>query len=328
MVAWRVLPAGTPDSDWDACVRSLDGDNIFQSSSWARHKEDSGWSALRLLCGAPGQAQAALQCLRKTGPLRSTLLWCRGGPLGPTSAWEGLPQALREACPGPLYARVCSYRREDTESVRFLESQGWSRPVRSLDKNSTFFLDLSPSEEALLKNLSSNWGHNMRRGLKRCKARPWLSPDPRELESLYLSMEGYKGLSSQHRARELDSMLRRLGPSLILLRADDPDGRPMALRACAVLGEGAVDLLAAADEKGRRLYASYALLWELLRECRKRGVRRYDLGGADPDSAKGVYDFKKGTGASFTRTLGEWDLASPGFLRAPLSWAAGMKAGR
>ncbi|MEK7747362.1 MAG: peptidoglycan bridge formation glycyltransferase FemA/FemB family protein, partial [Elusimicrobiota bacterium] len=261
------------------------------------------------------------------GPLGASVLWCRGGPLGKPPAWGGLARALRDAVPGFLYARTCSYRREDAEAVAFLENDGWSRPVRSLDKNSTFFLDLSPSEGSLLKGLSSNWGHNLRRGLKRCKTRPWLSPDPRELESLYLSMEGYKGLSSQHRTRELDSMLRRLGSSLLLLRADGPDGRPAALRACAMLGEKAVDLLAASDEKGRRLYASYALLWELLRECRARGVREYDLGGADPDAAKGVYDFKKGTGASFTRTLGEWDLAAPGLLRAPLSWAAGWKGG-
>lgn len=348
MVGWRVLPEGTPDSEWDACVRSLDGRSIFQSSAWARHKEDSGWSALRLLRGAPGgglsppgtareektpradigSAQAALQCLRKALPLGGTLLWCRGGPLGKHPAWDGLAQALRDAAPGFLYARICSYRPEDAETVRFLESEGWNRPVRPLDRNATFLLDLSPPEDALLKGLSSNWGHNLRRGLKRCTVRPWLSPDPGEMESLYLSMEGYKGLASQHRAKELGSMLRRLDTALFLCRADDEDGGPMALRACAVLGDKAVDLLAAADEKGRKLYASYALLWEVLRECRRRGVREYELGGADPDTAKGVYDFKKGTGAAFTRTLGEWDMASPGFLRAPLSWAAGMKAGQ
>ena len=81
----------------------------------------------------------------------------------------------------------------------------------------------------------------------------------------------------------------------------------IALRGCGILGEKAWDLFAAAAPPARKVYASHALLWALTSECRERGVSRYDLSGIDPSSNKGVYDFKKGTGAYPLKYAGEWE---------------------
>jgi lipid II:glycine glycyltransferase (peptidoglycan interpeptide bridge formation enzyme) len=74
-------------------------------------------------------------------------------------------------------------------------------------------------------------------------------------------------------------------------------------------------LLAATTEIGRRLYASYALVWQLLQHCQKLGVIEYDFMGIDPKNNSGVYNFKKGTGAEFIEYLGEWDWATSNILR-------------
>jgi lipid II:glycine glycyltransferase (peptidoglycan interpeptide bridge formation enzyme) len=138
-------------------------------------------------------------------------------------------------------------------------------------------------------------------------------------------MEAAKGLRAQYGEEELASLLESLDGSIRLYRADDAKGAPIALRACAFQDGKAWDLLAASNEEGRRSYASYALLWSLLRDCAARGIQTYDLGGADPDKAKGVYDFKKGTGAKFIEYLGEWDWARPALARPFLSAIVGVQ---
>ena len=45
----------------------------------------------------------------------------------------------------------------------------------------------------------------------------------------------------------------------------------------------------------------------LMKQCAERGVRWYDMGGVDPVNNRGVYDFKKGTGARALEYLGEWE---------------------
>lgn len=322
MVTWRAFSGS--DADWDAALAALPGANAFQSSAWARHKADSGWRPARALADG-----AAAQALVKDLPGGTRLLWARGGPVGDPALWDaGLRAALAAAAGGAfVYGRVCSYREADAASVRALAAAGWERPATPLDRNMTYLLDLSPEPDALLAGLSTNWRHNLKRGMARAEASAWPEPDPAEMEKVYKAMESLKGLPPQHRAGELGSMVRALGGSMVLRRAV-VDGRTVALRACAVFGASAVDLLAAATEEARKVYASYACLWSLVLESRRLGAKTYDLGGADPAAAPGVADFKKGLGARLVETLGEWDYASPAVLRRPAGALIALKLGK
>lgn len=317
MVTWRLLPESYPDAAWDAILQGLPDGNPFQGSSWARHKENFGWRALRALAiGEDGAPLAATQFLAKRR-LGFTVLWARGGPLGGPELWDdGLRSVLRESGgSGPVYMRFCSYRPQNG-SVETLVKNGWQHPTKALNRNLTFLLELAPEEE-LRRGLSANWAHNLRRGLKRSRPRVWENPKPEDVIAVYRMMENYKGMHAQYRQEELGSLLKHFSSSWLLLRADDDAGNPIALRACATQDGKAWDLLAASSQAGRQSYASYALLWNLLQICRERGVKTYDLGGADPEKAKGVHDFKKGTGARELEYLGEWDWAWPGILRGP-----------
>ncbi len=323
MVAWAEFRGD--DSAWDAALARLPGANAFQSSAWARHKIDFGWRPVRAL--AEG---AALQALVKNLP-GSRVLWARGGPVGDPSLWnESLRETISRAAGGGLtYGRVCSYRENAAAAEASLAACGWARPARPLDRNRTYLLDLAREPEALMEGLSSNWRHNLKRGNARAAVADWPQPDPSEMEGVYRAMEALKNIPLQHRANELGSLSRALGPRLILKRAV-VDGKTVALRACALFADSAIDLLAAAAPQARKVYASYALLWALILEARRLGAKTYDLGGADPDAARGVADFKGGVGARPIATVGEWDFASPGLLRAPagalIAWKLGKSA--
>ena len=105
-------------------------------------------------------------------------------------------------------------------------------------------------------------------------------------------------------------MLDTFGDSIVVYRCLDQDGQILSIRGCVVLGEFAWDWLSATTEVGRKIYASYGLCWELLMHCREIGVKDYDLMGVDIDNNRGVYNFKKGTGAALQTYLGEWEWAT------------------
>jgi len=232
---------------------------------------------------------------------------------------------VRSAGRAWTYLRVCPYRSADARTDARLDELGWSRPTAPLDADTTLVLSLADGTDALRRGLTANWAHNLRRAEKRgAPPRPWVRPDVAELTAIYGALESFKGLPPQHTRAALASLVTRLGTHLLLYRADGPDGAPIALRAAAIQGDRAWDLLAASTPQARKSYATYALLWSLLAECAARGVRRYDLGGADPLRAKGVYDFKRGTGAAPERFLGERDWARPAVLRRPIGAAIGL----
>ena len=79
--------------------------------------------------------------------------------------------------------------------------------------------------------------------------------------------------------------------------------------------EIAWDYIAITTPAGRKNYASYAVFWALAESCFQLGMRRFDLGGIDPINNRGVYDFKKGTGATQIDYEGEWDTAKPLWFR-------------
>ena len=69
------------------------------------------------------------------------------------------------------------------------------------------------------------------------------------------------------------------------------------------------------SEPTRLRRISYAVFWMLAETCFQLGIKEFDLSGIDPVNNRGVYDFKKGTGADQIDFQGEWEIASPKILR-------------
>ncbi|MDC0256080.1 peptidoglycan bridge formation glycyltransferase FemA/FemB family protein [Bacteriovoracales bacterium] len=74
--------------------------------------------------------------------------------------------------------------------------------------------------------------------------------------------------------------------------------------------------LAATNEKGRDLFASFFMVFNLLNSLKSQDVKYFDFGGITPykESAKGVNRFKIGFGGEIKKSLGEFDLS-------PFNWS-------
>ncbi len=325
MVIWEKY-SGDP-AGWDEPVASLGG-GFYQSYGWGETRRVAGWQPLRLMAKREGRLVGAASILVKR-KLGAAVCWIPGGPVGAALTLDdGFRRVLAdELATRFVYCRISLLREAQPEEQTFLEGQRWQRPAVGRSSGLTMLYALSGDEPERLKRASGNWRHNLKRsGRHGLCVEHWASPDLAEMSALYREMEGLKSLPVQHSAAELAAMFQNLGDRIVVYRCLDADGRLLALRAAGLYGTTAWDLLAAAGEAARKVYASHATLWALLDHCQKLGMQHYDLSGVDPVGNKGVYDFKQGTGAHLVECLGEWEWASVPGMSVAVNWLVARKS--
>ncbi|WP_157223544.1 lipid II:glycine glycyltransferase FemX [Rhodovulum sp. PH10] len=326
---WVVVPArAAARAGWNAALEALPDGSPFQSDEWGAYRENLGGRSLRYAVPAAGGGFRAMCLLQlRRFPDRTGIACCIGGPVGDVSAWSDLPAAiLRSQNLSRLYVRFRCDRPREAADVVFLRRHGWQPPAVDTGLCLSLALDLSTGPEALLAGLDRRWRRNLRHaqeaGLTVARVK---NPDAGEVRALFAEMEGRKHLPSLFSQARLAALFRHAGPRLSFLECRDGAGRLVAVRGAATVGDRACDYLAASSPEGRRLCASYLLLWEQLARCRRAGVVHYDLGGIDPWKNPGGHQFKRQTGAREVEYLGEWDFATSPALRATANWLIGKR---
>ena len=309
-------------SEWNKTISHFDDVNVYQTCEWADHKSTSGWSVVRLVCLVEGaRVITAAQCLYRTGPLSTVVVWVPGGPIGDlgtvSSKFVGLLKAHLNT--KLIYVRIAVMRPFDDVTSRQLTSYKWNKSATTIGTKSSLVHLLDTEESIRLTRCSTNWKRNLKRSTK-TQSYPyvWHKPDSTSLSSAYQEMNDYKqieGVSLNRSAQDLQSAIDVFGDKLILVRSDDVDGNALAIRGAICFGDTAWDYIAITTPAGRKTYASYAVFWALAESCFQLGMHRFDLGGIDPINNRGVYDFKKGTGTTQIDYEGEWDTAKPLWFR-------------
>jgi lipid II:glycine glycyltransferase (peptidoglycan interpeptide bridge formation enzyme) len=315
-------------AEWDALVLQLADFTVYQSHAWGVHRATFGWQPLRLIGLRDAQVVAVAQVLVRRYPLGIGIAWIPGGPLGNVQTWGGdLQRAIRRHSGLRFfYCRLNALGARTDAVDTALNANGWIKTSQPL--LSGMSLEYSPSlpEEQRMQMCSGNWRHNLRRSFKRnLSTSVWLSPDPNEMMQAYASMQELKNLAAQTSKEEIESLLSAFGKNCLIVRCDDEQGNLLALRGALIMGSKAWDMFAVANPAGRKVYASHSAFWALMNQCAQLGVEWYDMSGADPVNNRGVYDFKKGSGATDVTQVGEWEFAYPSLLRKPVSYLIGRR---
>lgn len=325
MAKWELLADDLAREIWDQNLIGFPYFSPFQTYAWGEYNRALNWEPLYLAArDESGEIIAMMLGLLRRYPLSVGLLWCAGGPVGSVQTLDdSLHQTLMKRTNlKRLYCRFRSDRERSASEALALNNQSWMRSWFMQYSNWTMELDLGQGAAEMLSNCSRNWRRNLLRAQKNdLKIRLWTDPDIDEIIAVYDEMQARKNLPRLVSRRQLEALFERAGSNLICFRAEDREGKLVALRGCLIAGNRALDYLAASTERGRELRASYGVFWRLLEECRGRGARFYDLSGIDPHRNPGVYAFKKETGARPVELLGEWDWASSGWMRWLGNWA-------
>ncbi len=316
MLTWKIWKEGA--QSWDESLSRFPDATVYQSFAWGEHRGHCGWTPYRFAAFDGTHIISMAQVLARHFPLGIALAWMPSGPIGRKDTWNASFRSLIKKTVGAryLYCRLNATQESTPEDESLLKSLGWKRSTAPLLSGLSLAYDPAVSESEREAQTSRNWRHNLRRSQKYGNlVRVWSNPDPDAMLEIYGAMELHKNLSQQISRPALVSMLETFGPRCVVVRCDDAQGRLLAFRGALIFAEKGWDIFAAASPEARKVYASHAAFWELMQQCAARGVRWYDMSGADPVGNKGVYDFKKGTGAREFSYLGEWDWASPFLFR-------------
>jgi len=160
----------------------------------------------------------------------------------------------------------------------------------------TFLLDLSAPLDELRKALHKTW----RRYLNTAERNELLVTEGEDLERyftfcrLYEQMLKRKRFWTGVRIEEFAQIQKRLPQhQRMKVFLSEHGGRPVAALVCSAMGESAIYLLGASVDD-QRIRASYLLHWSAIKWLKSNGTRYYDLGGIDPVTNPGVYQFKRG----------------------------------
>jgi lipid II:glycine glycyltransferase (peptidoglycan interpeptide bridge formation enzyme) len=312
MLNWQ-LWNGTAE-EWDGLLQRFPDYTVYQSYPWGEHRARFGWLALRLVVQDGVDVTAMAQILIRRYPLKIGVVWIPGGPLGDIDLWgENFQRAIRVVTGVRfLYCRLNSMRPHTVKDEFNLTSLGWRRSAYPLNSGLSLVYQPALAEDVRLTQASGNWRHNLRRSFKRgLHVYLWQNPDPNEMMKAYNSMQELKQLNAQTSHQEIESLIKEFSERCLLVRCDDENGNFLALRGALVCCGKAWDMFAVATPDGRKVYASHAAFWELMKLCGDHNVQWYDMSGVDPVNNRGVYDFKKGTGAQDLQYLGEWEYAKP-----------------
>ena len=330
-MTWRRVADDEAARTWDRDLETLPHQSLVQSFGWGAYKATQGWTTLRWAThDERGRSMAMVQALVRTYPWRTVVVWCPGGLVGPIKFWsrELFAQIAATTRARRLYCRAAFTRGRTEADIGYLRSLGWAPARHAISAARTMVWDLPQTDDQMLAGLTQNWRHNLHRAFKRhLRVVRWNDPSPDVLGRLFDTMAAYKDIDHYFRASELTELFRNLDSRIVMYACEDASGIPLAVRACAVDTPYAWDLLAATSPEGRRCYASYAVFWALIRHCRDAGVTQYDLSGVDPVKARGVYDFKRGTGAREQACLGEWEWSTSMLLRRAVDLAIRYRAG-
>ncbi|MBC7427573.1 MAG: peptidoglycan bridge formation glycyltransferase FemA/FemB family protein, partial [Bacteriovorax sp.] len=291
MVTWTVFNGN--ETEWNEKLISLPFFSIYQSFQWGEIKKEDGWNVIRLI--RLGHSTCTAQILYKRLPLKGAFFWCPGGILGENLDLDF--NLLKKELGLLFFYFRCSFHQPDLKLEKIF-SLGWKKPSYNLNSNQSMSIKIDVPEDEILKGMSSNWRHNVKRfDKKEIEVSRWLNPEPEALYEYYKKFESFKGISRQHTLDSIKGVVDKFKDNLVILRSLDSEGNLLALRGYVYLGDRALDWYAISTEGGRACYASHGILWRIFQDAKVRGVAVYDLSGVDPENNPGVYNFKKGTGA-------------------------------
>jgi len=322
---WQVSVDEVCEREWNQLLPGFEDASVYQT--WAYGAINWGEKQLsHLVLRREGRVVAMVQFrILKIPVLNRGIAYARWGPLyrtnEPAQDRENLAaivRAIKEEYAGRRRLLVSvlpgvfqpGY---EGEVFRIVLMEAGFRVKTACRPQRTIRLDLSLSLEVLRKGLDPKW-RNKLNGAER----NGLSIVEGAGDELYATFaEAYQEMLARKKFEagvsvyNFTRMQQRLPESLKMwVMICQKAGEILNGIVVAVMGDTAIYLLGATTDEGTKTKGSYLLQWRAIEWLKDRGVRWYDLGGVDPDTNSGGYDFKSGIGGEDICRVGEYRLSA------------------
>lgn len=304
---------------WDNEILRAGG-SFLQSWEWGTFQERAGFKTLHLRDehGVPSL------WLDRPMPFGKRYWYCPRGPLASFAAdydvFKGATFLRAEPSQVPEFKKLTNGR-----------NLKW-RKVHPQQPAQTIILDLSKSEEQLMKEMHQKTRYNVglaeRKGVRVYHAR---GKDANAFETFWalVGETTNRRAFSSHEKSYYRTMLETLAgdperegkkrPVAQLVFAEH-DGRVLAANLMIWFGDTVTYLHGASSNVRREVMAPHALHWELIKEAKRWGYADYDFWGVAPEAVPagrqsverhplaGVSRFKRGWGGTYVQYPGTFDL--------------------
>lgn len=328
------MPEITP-AEWDRLLSSCPDAHILQTRSWGELKGAFGWKPVHIYRPTgPEYGPVAAMVLFRRLPLGLSIGYAAKGPVqiepgeAPQAFWKAFCSELDPICrrERAVFLRVEPDAWEppacdpaDNPHPFFAPPNGFVNGAHSIQPKQTILVDLSGSEEDILRRMKQKTRYNIRLAQKKgVRVAASLAID--EFYNL-LKRTGDRDAFGVHQKDYYSSLLELFSDDQCQLLMAEYEGAPLAGLMVFRRGERAWYLYGASGDDHRDLMPAYLLQWEAMRWARQQGCRTYDLWGipdaplaeleqdftSRSDGLWGVYRFKRGFGGQLFRAAGPWD---------------------
>ncbi len=284
--------------------------SFLQSNSWKQFQNSIG----RKTIDVSVENLSGFAVLPEIG-LGQRYCYFPHGPSGEysVSALNEFILASKKACLPfkPFFLRVEPFLENDKKISQILSESGFKK-VRSVQPEETFLLDITKSEDEMLKEMEHNTRYSIRsaekRGVKVSEA-----SDKKEAFQMFWNM--FTKTNARHSLsaysdkyyREIFSLSGDASSRIFFAYAD---GRPIASAILIVNGNRATYLFAASERGFEKYNAPTLLLWHIILKSKEIGCAVFDFWGMSTTNKKwsGVTAFKKSFGGRSVKYAGTWDL--------------------
>lgn len=301
---------GMPPAEWDKKLQVLDG-HVLQSRSWARFQEALG----RKVVFDSGADWSWLGAVRK-GRGVNYLMISYGPTIASSADFAQVVASMLEAAhklkldfvrfePQPRTAKdLPIHELLDRGALRF----------RDIQPSRTWVLDLDADEDKLKSGLSS--GHrNAVNGAERRGLSFRVSDNPKDIEQFIDMLKAIKSRTFKPHPplyfRKLVESLMPVGAAKLYFM--EADGKMVAGSLGLEFGNTRYYAHAASQPEARNLQAAVPLVWNMILDAKKQGLKLFDFWGIAPADNphhpwSGFSQFKRSFGGREFETLGTWDL--------------------
>lgn len=304
---------------WDKFVASAPECPILQSWEWAEVK---GWETVRLSLEENGEILAAASILKRKIPyLNRSIFYCPNGPVvdfNNKALLEKLIQKIREEAKRhkAIVFKMDPMLEEPSEpetkvSVPQLLQYGFIPNKKQVQPRTTYYIDLTKTEEEILKNCEEKTRYNVR--LSSRKGVRLKEGTVEEFYGLYKETAGRDNflihpLSYYQKIKKY--LVDRGMAKIFIAYLDD---KPIAGVFVFMFGSRVWYMYGASLSSHRNVMPNHALHWHIIQWAKQRGYKTYDLWGipSNPNPKHplwGVYRFKKGFNGKLVKYVGMHDL--------------------
>lgn len=304
---------------WEGFILRSSPKSFLQSWNWGETNKDLGEKVFRLGVFHKGKLVGVAQLIKQEAKRGWHMLL----PGGPIIDWDNKHLvkflfsylknfAIKEKC---TFIRVRPEIIDTPEKRAFFKHLGCVKSPMHLHAQNTWILDITKSEEDLLKGMRKSTRYLVKKSLQE-HFKIIKSTNPKDVKYLkklqdeVISRNKFVGFSEKYFKSQITNFAKDNQANLYLIKKNN---KVVVAAIVIFYGDRAYYHNSGSSVDGLKLNASYRFMWEVIKDAKARDLKYYDMWGAVPPGRKkhrfaGPSLFKEGFGGNQVNWLPAQDL--------------------